>query len=62
MAGPGAAAQAGEGWAKGYRELVEGRILQDQEEDLGSRVRWGVVLGGERFNATSFWYWLSVFF
>lgn len=35
--------------AKGYRKLVEGRILQEQEEDLGSRVRWGVVLGGERF-------------
>ena len=34
---------------KGYREMVEGRIRQGVEEDLWSQVRWGAVLGAERF-------------
>lgn len=37
------------GGEDGYRELVEGQILQGEEEDLGSRVRWGLVLGSEKF-------------
>ena len=32
-----------------YREMVEGRIRQGVEEDLWSQVRWGAVLGAERF-------------
>ena len=32
-----------------YRALLEGRIRQGQDEDLWSQVRWGLVLGGERF-------------
>jgi putative transposase len=32
-----------------YRELVEGRIKQGGEESVMAKVRWGVVLGGERF-------------
>jgi GNAT superfamily N-acetyltransferase len=33
----------------GYRELVEDRIRQGVPEGLGAQVRWGLVLGGERF-------------
>jgi hypothetical protein len=33
----------------GYRAFLEDRIRQGQEEDLWSQVRWGLVLGGERF-------------
>lgn len=32
-----------------YRETFEGRIRQGEEEDLWSQVRWGLVLGSERF-------------
>ena len=34
---------------KAYRSMFEGRIRQGVEEDLWSQVRWGVVLGSERF-------------
>ena len=34
---------------KAYRQMLEGRIQQGQEEDLWSQVRWGLVLGSERF-------------
>ena len=37
------------GGEAGYRDWVEGQILQGEAEDLGSRVRWGLVLGSERF-------------
>lgn len=37
------------GGETGYRNLLEGRILQGEKEELGSRVRWGLVLGSERF-------------
>ena len=37
------------GKENGYRELLEGQVLQGEEEDLGSRIRWGLVLGSERF-------------
>ena len=32
-----------------YRAGLEERIRQGVEEDLWAQVRWGVVLGGERF-------------
>jgi putative transposase len=35
--------------ASRYRALVEDRIRQGVEEDLWEQVRWGAVLGGERF-------------
>jgi hypothetical protein len=34
---------------KAYREMFEGRIRQGVEEDIWDKVRWGLVLGGERF-------------
>jgi hypothetical protein len=37
------------GGAEKYRRAVEERIRQGTEEDFRSRVRWGLVLGGERF-------------
>lgn len=37
------------GGAEKYRRSVEERIQQGTEEDYRSRVRWGLVLGGERF-------------
>jgi REP element-mobilizing transposase RayT len=37
------------GGEAGYRELVEEQILQKEEENLGSRIRWGLVLGGAKF-------------
>jgi hypothetical protein len=37
------------GGESGYRQLLEDQILQGEDEGLGSRVRWGLVLGGERF-------------
>ena len=37
------------GGAPAYRALVEDRIRQGVEEGLGSHIRWGLVLGGERF-------------
>ena len=33
----------------GYRKLLEESILQGEPEGLGSQVRWGLVLGSERF-------------
>jgi len=33
----------------GYRQLIEERIRQGTEEDIMSKVKWGLVLGGERF-------------
>jgi hypothetical protein len=33
----------------GYRKFVEERIRQGGEEDIVSRIKWGLVLGGERF-------------
>jgi putative transposase len=33
----------------GYRSFVEDRIRQGTEEDVISKVKWGLVLGGERF-------------
>lgn len=33
----------------GYREFIEDRIRQGAEEDMMSKVKWGLVLGGERF-------------
>ena len=41
--------RAGKDGEASYRELVESRIRQGVEEDLGSKVRWGLILGGERF-------------
>ena len=41
--------RAGKALEKDYRALVEGRIRQGVEEELGARIRWGLVLGGERF-------------
>ena len=41
--------RAGEHGERSYRELIEGRVLQGQEESLGAKVRWGLVLGGARF-------------
>ena len=35
--------------ARRYRALLEDRVRQGVEEDLWEHVRWGVVLGGERF-------------
>ena len=37
------------GGEKGYREFIEDRIRQGVEEDIMSKVKWGLVLGGERF-------------
>jgi len=37
------------GGVEQYRRTVEERLRQGTEEDLRSRVRWGLVLGGERF-------------
>jgi REP element-mobilizing transposase RayT len=37
------------GGAPAYRQWVEQRLHQGAVEPLGSRVRWGLVLGGERF-------------
>ena len=37
------------GGCEKYRELVEGRIKQGAEESVMDKVRWGMVLGGERF-------------
>jgi hypothetical protein len=34
---------------KAYREMLEVRIRQGVEEDIWDKVRWGIVLGGERF-------------
>lgn len=36
----------------GYRELVEGRIKQGVEESGLPGLKWGLVLGGERFSRT----------
>jgi hypothetical protein len=33
----------------GYRKFIEDRIRQGAEEDIISKVKWGLVLGGERF-------------
>jgi len=33
----------------GYRRFIEERIKQGGEEDVMSKVKWGLVLGGERF-------------
>jgi len=41
--------RAGKEGEKSYRLLVEERIRQGEEEALGAKVRWGLVLGGERF-------------
>jgi REP element-mobilizing transposase RayT len=41
--------RAGNEGEKSYRRLVEGRILQGEEESLQSKIRWGLVLGAERF-------------
>jgi len=32
-----------------YRQYIEDRIRQGEEEGLGAKVRWGLVLGAERF-------------
>ena len=40
--------QAG-GGRDGYRELAEGRLKQGEQEDVWSKLRWGTVLGSERF-------------
>jgi putative transposase len=37
------------GGQPGYRQFVEERIRQGTEEDVISKVKWGLVLGGERF-------------
>ena len=37
------------GGEEGYRKLLEDQILQGEDAGLGSRVRWGLVLGSERF-------------
>jgi putative transposase len=37
------------GGRDGYRKLTEDRLRQGQEEPLWSRLKWGLVLGGERF-------------
>ena len=41
--------RAGKEREKSYRTLVEERIRQGAEEVLGAKVRWGLVLGAERF-------------
>jgi hypothetical protein len=41
--------RAGREGEKSYRTLVEGRIRQGEEEGLSAKVRWGLVLGAERF-------------
>ena len=33
----------------GYRKYIEDRIRQGAEEDMVTKVKWGMVLGGERF-------------
>ena len=38
-----------EGQRAAYRRLIEERVRQGTEESLGAKVRWGAVLGGERF-------------
>jgi REP element-mobilizing transposase RayT len=42
-------ARAGKEGEKSYRSLVEERIRQGEGEELGAKVRWGLVLGAERF-------------
>jgi len=37
------------GGRDGYRELAEGRLKQGEQEDIWSKLRWGTVLGSERF-------------
>ncbi len=37
------------GSEEGYRRYIEDRIKQGTEEDLLFRVKWGIVIGGERF-------------
>jgi len=41
--------RAGKEKEKSYRALVEDRIRQGEEEALKAKVRWGLVLGAERF-------------
>jgi REP element-mobilizing transposase RayT len=41
--------RAGKDAEKSYRQMVEDRIRQGQEEGLRAKVRWGLVLGAERF-------------
>lgn len=41
--------RAGKEGEKSYRELVEERIRQGEEEKLHEKIRWGLVLGKERF-------------
>ena len=38
-----------QGDGEGYRELVEDRVRQGVSEDWWTKIRWGIVLGGERF-------------
>ena len=42
-------ARAGKEGEELYRELVEGRISQGEDEGLKAKIRWGLVLGTERF-------------
>lgn len=37
------------GGRQGYRKEAEGRLRQGEREDIWSKVRWGVVLGSEKF-------------
>jgi len=37
------------GGAAGYRRRVEERLMQGEMEPLWSKIKWGLVLGGERF-------------
>jgi len=41
--------RAGKDGEKSYRKLVEERISQGEEEGLKAKIRWGLVLGAERF-------------
>ena len=41
--------ERGEGGRAGYRREAEGRLRRGQAENPWSRLRWGVVLGGEAF-------------
>ena len=41
--------RAGKEGEKSYREMVEGRIRQGEDEGLQAKIRWGLVLGTERF-------------
>jgi len=43
------AAEDPAGRTAAYRELVEGRVRQGVEESPWKKLKWGVVLGGERF-------------